>query len=196
MSLAERAPTTRHLLNYYRPEDVVGINISKKQLETCKINAPGCKFLLMNATELAFDDHSFDNVICVEAASHFDTRKDFLAEACRVLKPGGRLALSEVLHTRWNVAEIGLTPTENYIRGLEEYRNLYLRVGFEQVEVVDRTYECWVSFCADSVRYLRDRLVSKQIDQLTHKQRMDGLARKDLAIGYYVLTCALRGASR
>src|SRR5262249_18609544 len=48
--------TTAHLLRYYRPSDVVGINISHKQLETCKVNAPGCTFLQMDAAQLGFDE--------------------------------------------------------------------------------------------------------------------------------------------
>src|SRR5271166_1338402 len=63
-----KGATTRHLLKYYAPEQVTGINISKKQLQRCRVNAPGCKFLMMDATALTFGDNCFDNVICVEAA--------------------------------------------------------------------------------------------------------------------------------
>src|SRR5688572_19806155 len=44
-----KGATTRHLLKYYAPEAVTGINISEKQLETARGNAPGCRFILMNA---------------------------------------------------------------------------------------------------------------------------------------------------
>ena len=40
----------------------------------------------MDATELDFRDNSFDSIICVEAAFHFDTREKFVREAYRVLK--------------------------------------------------------------------------------------------------------------
>ena len=66
-------------------------DISAKQLEAAHENAPGCAFHLMDATDLKFPDGSFENMICVEAAFHFDTRGQFFREAVRVLQPGGRL---------------------------------------------------------------------------------------------------------
>ncbi|MDP2105111.1 MAG: class I SAM-dependent methyltransferase, partial [Desulfobulbaceae bacterium] len=89
--------TTRFLLNFYPPEHVTGINISAKQLDTCRQMAPGCRFLEMDAAALQFSDASFDAIICVEAAFHFHTREKFLQEALRVLKTGGILVLSDAL---------------------------------------------------------------------------------------------------
>ena len=66
--------TTRRLLQHYDPTQVVGVNLSEAQLQRAQQNAPGVQFLLMNATELCFPDATFDSIICVEAAFHFDTR--------------------------------------------------------------------------------------------------------------------------
>ncbi len=73
--------TTRYLLKYYSPQNITGINISEKQLGRARANAPGCNFMIMNATNLEFEDSSFDNIICVEAAFDFKTREKFLKEA-------------------------------------------------------------------------------------------------------------------
>jgi ubiquinone/menaquinone biosynthesis C-methylase UbiE len=45
----------------------------------------------MDAVEMDFADHSFEQIICVEAAFYFNTRRQFLQEAWRVLKPGRNL---------------------------------------------------------------------------------------------------------
>jgi MPBQ/MSBQ methyltransferase len=128
--------STRHLLRYYQPGDVTATNISERQLERARHNAPGCRFLKMDAVALDFPDASFDNVICVESAFHFRTREQFLREALRVLKPGGRLVLSDILgrFTRKDDA--------NYLEGPPAYAALLAKTGFENVEVLDATDNC------------------------------------------------------
>jgi SAM-dependent methyltransferase len=81
-------------------------------------------------------------VLCVEAAFHFDTRERFLREALRVLRPGGWLALSDLLMTRGTP----LVPAANHLRSLEEYAALLRRCGFVDVRVQDATRETWQSF--------------------------------------------------
>jgi ubiquinone/menaquinone biosynthesis C-methylase UbiE len=55
---------------------------------------------LGSATELPFEAGSFDKVIALESAFHFNTREDFFREAFRVLRSGGRIVLLDMIPLR------------------------------------------------------------------------------------------------
>ena len=128
--------TTRMLLDHSPAASVCAIGISPLQVGMATERAPGCSFAAMDATHLGFADESFDNIICVEAAFHFTTRADFLREALRLLKPGGRLVHSDILHSEKRGVPANFLAGPKYLaKKLEES-------GFTEVEVLDRTQEC------------------------------------------------------
>jgi microcystin synthetase protein McyJ len=134
--------------------DVTQRNIELAVAQAAARSGPGeLRFHHASATRLPFADATFSHAICVEAAHHFDTREAYLREAYRVLVPGGRIALADIVmrrapRTRTERALIGTAaalwriPRANVVT-LDGYRALLARVGFRLrtiEEVSGRTF--------------------------------------------------------
>lgn len=68
-----------------------GVEPSGPMLLHARQTAPDARLVRGRAEQLPWRDASFDRVFCVNALHHFGDRAQFLAEARRVLKPGGGL---------------------------------------------------------------------------------------------------------
>lgn len=99
-----------YLLRRFGALSIDAIDVTRKNIELATAQAGAraeLRFHHASATRLPFADAQFSHAICVEAAHHFDTRERYLAEAFRVLAPGGRIALADIVLRR-----APRTPTE------------------------------------------------------------------------------------
>jgi ubiquinone/menaquinone biosynthesis C-methylase UbiE len=77
------------------PGMVIGIDLSANMLSIARSrNHKNVQFLGMAAEHLVFRPHSFDLVTMGESLAYFADPTTALAEANRILRPGGRLAVS------------------------------------------------------------------------------------------------------
>lgn len=96
-----------------------------------------------DATALPFDDNSFDAAMTIHVAMNI-ARKDLVyAEARRVLRPGGRFAIYDVLQGEGGDVLYPVPwarePSISHLAAPDDMRALLAEAGFKIVEVQDST---------------------------------------------------------
>lgn len=87
-----------------RGADAVGLDFSETMLDHARAHVPGVEFVLGDATALPFEDGTFDAVVAAFVLLHLAAPERAVAEAARVLRPGGRAAFTvwdEPSRGRW-----------------------------------------------------------------------------------------------
>lgn len=85
---------------------VEGIDIAGKMLEkACEKKIPNCRFQKASATDLPFDDQSFNNVFSFATLEFVENRDQAFLEINRVLRPGGHLLVG-VLNNRGSIGKV------------------------------------------------------------------------------------------
>ena len=156
--------TTARLKHYFNPKHIVAINISENQIVKARSNAGKCSFSVMDAARLGFNDSVFNQVICVEAAFHFDTRENFFQESLRVLQPGGYLILTDILIRRLPFIGCREIPGPNRMANdWSVYKEILLCTGFEDVVFMEAIDHTWKPFRRNCAQFAADRLLDKKV---------------------------------
>ncbi len=83
---------SRRLIEVAEVTEVVGVDPSPGLLDRARriaASTPGLSFETADGRDLPFEDHSFDVVVAHTVVSHVPEPERLVAEASRVLKPGG-----------------------------------------------------------------------------------------------------------
>ena len=79
-----------------RGHEVVGVDASPDMLAKARAKLPECRFELGDLTALPLPDDSVDAALCALALVHLQDLRSALAELARVVRPGGRIVISDV----------------------------------------------------------------------------------------------------
>jgi SAM-dependent methyltransferase len=109
---------------------VTGVDVLPHHIEACReqFSTAGLAFEVADAQDLPFAGERFDIAVSVESSGHYGSPRRFLAEALRVLAPGGRLLLADL-----RPIDLGWGPG----RRLEDLRADIEAAGFRIAESED-----------------------------------------------------------
>ena len=111
---------------------LVGVDFSAVAVREAQAAAPSARYAVGALEATGLDAGSVDALLCVDALQFAQPLGAALAEALRVLRPGGRLVA-----TTWQAQEPDDPDLPERLRRLDLARGL-LEAGFTRVEVQDR----------------------------------------------------------
>jgi ubiquinone/menaquinone biosynthesis C-methylase UbiE len=100
--------------------ETVGIDATPAMLDVARTRVPGAEFREADFTDLPFDDATFDLAICALALAHLPDPSPAIAEIARVVRPGGRVVLTDAHPTFVMIQGEAMFPTPD---GLAFVRN-------------------------------------------------------------------------
>jgi ubiquinone/menaquinone biosynthesis C-methylase UbiE len=126
---------------------VTGITISKQQVElahsqyTRKTLAGQVDFQFADAMDLPFEDASFDGAYAIESLVHMLDKRTALAQIASVLRPGGRLVITDLVADHPSPESPVLARYDQVfdppLVSADELQNLLREAGFKVIDVTD-----------------------------------------------------------
>jgi len=102
---------------------ITGIDAAEKFISIARGNVPDATFEVASATDIRFEDNSFDGVFCLEVLEHVPETEKAVREMTRVLRPGGKIIIID--KNILSLEPLYLMPTFIY-KKIQEYRNKWM----------------------------------------------------------------------
>lgn len=136
-----------YISRYYKPQSYIGMDISASSIRFCNkhYRVDNLSFVHGIAESIPFADSSFDFVVNVESARCYNDMQAFFNEVYRVLRPGGKLLLADMLY-----------PHE-----LENFNKRIDQAGFKRISEKNISQNVVAALDKDSER--RERLIDTKM---------------------------------
>jgi len=132
---------------------VTGITLNANQVNKATANskakgvADKTHFQVADYCNTPFEDASFDVVWAIECVGYAVDKSDFLREAFRLLKPGGRLVISEQFLGKEQMTSEEREMVDKWLKGwacddtitAESFATLAKQEGFRNISLTDHT---------------------------------------------------------
>lgn len=122
--------------------DVTGLDLTPEFVRSARVLTETCglsgsvRFELGDATAIPFGDNSFDVAWTKHAVMNIQDRDRLWSEAFRVVKPGGRLLMHDVLRGSGREPDFPLPwardPSVSFLQTVKETQESLASIGFEQ----------------------------------------------------------------
>lgn len=120
-----------------------GIDTTPLALEKARTRCPYTQFQNMNLAEIAYDDETFDVIVCTEVLEHIYEYPAVLSEFKRILKKNGLLIMTFPNETLWTVSRflLGRRPVK-----VPDHVNSFTPAAMCSLVPMKNTYEGHLPF--------------------------------------------------
>ena len=184
--------TTQVLARHFPEGEIAGIDLQRLSLDAAQRRVPRARFRIMSPTRMEFSDRSFRTVVCVEKACTFESRRDFLREAFRVLNSGGRLVLTDLLYSRTGDALAPSHQPRNHLSSPAAYVRVLEREGFKEIRVTSVTDATARRYLERLRRFFMEKFLAREITEGDFSSVMALASEHALFLTHYVLVSATK----